>query len=262
MKAAVLLSGGMDSCTVLAQALVDGATEIHAISYDYGSLHGKRELLAAETIVAYYHDLGNVNIHINQTNPFTVEHGVVKLPGIFVGGHSALMGDVPMPHEEYKDWMNSPWRVEGPSSTVVPFRNANFISVAATICERDGLDTIYAGMHATDAHGWAYPDCTPEFLGAMANAVFVGTMFKVRLRFPFIWMSKSDVVTRAAMLEAPLEMTWSCYKGGKYHCGTCPTCLERIRAFKQAGFADPVQYDPPVDFGGLEVFNDSEYSEV
>jgi hypothetical protein len=96
-------------------------------------------------------------------------------------------------------------------------------------------------------------DCTPEFNGAMANAIYVGTYFKVRLITPLQWLSKADVVKLAADLGVPLGLTYSCYNGGEEHCGKCPTCVGRLAAFAQAGKLDPALYYTydPAPFAGI-----------
>ncbi len=236
MKAVILFSGGLDSTVALFQARSDGADEILAVSFNYGSKHAGRELEAAAEIGEMYAE----------------RHIISNLPDIFVGSHSAVMGDVDMPLEEYKDYESG----EGESITVVPFRNGNLISAAVTIAEVNGFSKVYVGMHATDYSTWAYPDCTPEFLGAMANAIYTGTLGRVRLVFPLIWMTKAEVVTRGALLGIPFNLTWSCYEGGRRHCGRCPTCLERIKAFVEAGYKDPVTYVTGFpEMEGLDVIN-------
>jgi 7-cyano-7-deazaguanine synthase len=101
---------------------------------------------------------------------------------------------------------------------------------------------IFFGAHAEDAANWAYPDCTPEFIGAMANAIYVGTYYTVRLYTPIMWMSKAEVVRWGNELQVPFDMTWSCYKGGDLQCGECPTCISRHNAFLDAGIPDPTTY--------------------
>lgn len=243
MKAVVLLSGGLDSTTVLYQALADGAKEILAVTYAYGSRHEGKEIQAAKDVMDH--------TYVQDMFTTLLEHQVIDLPKIFSGGGSALMGDVDVPHEEYKDYDGGP---EGESITVVPFRNANLISMAITLAEVKGYSRVYAGMHASDHSTWAYPDCSPEFLGAMANAAYAGTLGRVRLVFPFVWMTKTEVVTRGVLLDAPLHVTWSCYEGRYAHCGECPTCLERISAFVEAGYKDPVEYITAIEaaMDGLE----------
>lgn len=247
MKAVVLLSGGMDSTTALAQALVDGAEKILAVSVKYGSKHNAAEGQSAKAVVSYYASLG-----------VDIEQVTFELPSeIFKGEGSALLGEIDMPALTYKEIQES----EGPSPTVVPFRNANLLSIAAALADARGYDMVYIGAHAEDAHNWAYPDCTPEFLGAMANAIYIGTYQRVRLAFPFIWMTKSDIVQRATELLAPLGLTWSCYspvwvdarigetdveEAHFEHCGKCPTCVERANAFASLGYRDPVTYAIPL----------------
>jgi 7-cyano-7-deazaguanine synthase len=227
-RAVVLLSGGLDSTTALAQAIADGAKAVTCVSVQYGSKHNTREARAARDVVQYY------------SHSVFVDLEIVNMPSrIFQSGKSALMNEIDMPHQTYKELMEG----EGPSPTVVPFRNANLISIATAIAIRDEAPYVYAGMHAEDAHNWSYPDCTPEFLGAMANAVYVGSYHAVRLVFPFIWMGKDDIVTRAMSMSVPLDLTYSCYEGHEYHCGQCPTCVERKEAFRSAGVEDPTEYE-------------------
>jgi 7-cyano-7-deazaguanine synthase len=230
MKGIVLLSGGMDSTTALAQAVADGCSEILALNVSYGSKHNSREEQSAIEVVEWYNKR-------NEVESITFEN--LSIAGIFKGAKSALMGSIPMPHMTYQEIAAS----EGPSPTVVPFRNGVLLSIAAAIASSRGYDAVFIGAHAEDARNWAYPDCTPEFMGAMANSIFIGTYQKVRLVFPLIWMTKEDVVTRAACLDAPLQLTYSCYEGRSAHCGKCPTCVERIHAFIAAGFNDPVSYE-------------------
>jgi len=233
MSAVVLLSGGLDSATALYQAFEDGhlRSQCLAVSFRYGSIHMKREMQSAADIVSYA----------------GVDHVIVDLPfEIFKGSGSALLGETAMPKGVYQD----AFAPEGPSPTVVPFRNAVMLSMACALAQARGYSTLYAGMHASDHDKWAYPDCSPEFLGAFANAAYVGTMHEVRFKYPFVWMSKSDVVTRAALLDVPAIMTYSCYSGREAHCGVCPTCVERIQAFRTAGYIDPADYEIKLDWTG------------
>lgn len=237
-KSVVLLSGGMDSTTALAMAAAE-SSEVIAVSVLYGSKHSKQEMRAAAMVVEALH----VKEHIK----------VVMPTGIFTGSGSALLGESEIPNEEYHD----PTK-ETPSVTVVPYRNANLISIAGSIAEAHGAQEVWVATHLTDHLGWAYPDCSPEFIGAMSAALYIGTMHKVRLVAPFIWMTKSDIVTKAAKLRTPLNLTWSCYRGEDLSCGACPTCIERLKAFADAGYQDPIIYQdgtPYSIFGnGLKEF--------
>lgn len=218
-RALVVLSGGLDSCVALALARRQNAyTE--AISFSYGQRH-KAELLCARNICNYY----------------AIDHTVEEI--------SLGFGGVLMDHEEKMPQMtyDELGKAEGPSPTYVPYRNGTMLSHAASHALESGLDTIYAGMHGEDAHNWAYPDCTPEFIGAMQNAIFIGTYYKVRLVAPFTYKTKREVISVGLDLGAPLHLTMSCYEGHDPACGRCPTCVARLEAFKSIGAQDPIEYE-------------------
>ncbi|HEY7420083.1 MAG TPA: 7-cyano-7-deazaguanine synthase, partial [Ktedonobacteraceae bacterium] len=142
---------------------------------------------------------------------------------------------------------------QGPSPTYVPFRNGTMLSLAAAYAITQGLDRIVIGAHADDARNWAYPDCTPEFMGHMGGAIEVGSYDKVRLATPFQYMTKVQIIEKGGGLVVPFELTWSCYdpvlnkqEPGHMptyiHCGQCPTCVARYAAFESLGLKDPVEY--------------------
>lgn len=233
-KAIVLLSGGIDSTTLLALAIREN-DNVLALSCSYGQKHSV-ELDCARGIAWGY------NTHWR----------LVELPRVFEGAGSTLIDPgVPQPHLTYAEICES----GGPSPTVVPFRNANFISVATAVAVAEKAQYVYIATHGEDAHNWAYPDCTPEFLGAMANAVYIGTYREVRLRFPFTWIIKRDVIALGAKLKVPYSLTYSCYSGKELACGLCPTCVERIEAFKANNLIDPIDYEIEVDWEGCDVYN-------
>jgi 7-cyano-7-deazaguanine synthase len=224
-KALVLLSGGIDSttCTVLA-CQEFGPENVLALSLFYGQKHAK-EIAAARDVVKH---LG------------VKDHIIHQLPDIFQGGGSTLIDqDRPNPATSYEELRKN----QGVSPTYVPFRNANLLSVATTVSLVQGADSIYYGAHAEDARNWAYPDCTPEFNGAMANAIYIGSYMKVRLLTPLQWLTKSEVVALGIKIGTPFELTWSCYNGSEKACGVCPTCVGRLHAFDRNGLRDPIAYE-------------------
>lgn len=228
-KALVLLSGGLDSTTCLAMA-VDalGAEQVTTLSLLYGQKHD-REVKAAQNIAVYY----------------GCKYNIFELPNLFAGYGSTLIDPgKEQPQLTYQEICDS----FGVSPTYVPFRNGNLLSAAAALALVEGAEYLYYGAHAEDARGFAYPDCTPEFNGAMANAIYVGTYHKVRLLTPLQWLTKPDVVKEALRLKAPIHLTYSCYAGREKQCGKCPTCISRIAAFKQAGAKDPVEYEITIDW--------------
>lgn len=217
----VSLSGGVDSTTTLAIAKTlvkkEMGDKLGAISFDYGQRH-KKELELAAKIADY----------------MGADHYVMQMPSSHLV--SALTDpSIDIPKVGYD-------QIEGMSPAYVPFRNGTMLSLMTGYAVSKGYDIIMAGPHAEDAENWAYADCTLEFTGVMAAAIYVGTYQKVRLITPLLTLSKAEVVQKGAILGAPLHLTWSCYMGGENHCGVCPTCRARKEAFIKAGVFDPTIY--------------------
>ena len=124
--------------------------------------------------------------------------------------------------------------------TVVPFRNGIMLSIAAGLAESLEVEALMLGNHAGD-HA-IYPDCRPEFSDPMAFAIEAGTYAKIKVIRPFEHLTKTDIAKIGGQLNAPFELTYSCYKGGENHCGKCGTCYERKEAFRDAGVMDPTPY--------------------
>ena len=223
MKAFVLHSGGIDSSTCLYKAIEDcGQENVLGISLFYGQRH-KKEIEHAADICQIA----------------GVRHGTLKTAEM---PESMLTNpEKEIPRVSYGDLP------EGKSPTYVPFRNGQLLSqvagVAVASLEPGEKGIVYFGAHAEDAANWAYADCTPEFIGAMANAIFVGTYSQVRLATPLEWLTKPEIITLGSRLGVPWEHTWSCYKGERLHCGTCPTCRSRREGFYIAGLKDPTEYE-------------------
>ncbi|MFK7838884.1 MAG: 7-cyano-7-deazaguanine synthase, partial [Bdellovibrionales bacterium] len=128
-------------------------------------------------------------------------------------------------------------------STVVPNRNAIMLTIAYGIASAQNLDAVATAVHGGDH--FIYPDCRPAFITSfedMQNHALEG-FSNIKLYTPFLEKDKSDIAKEAAKLNVPIEKTWSCYKGGKIHCGCCGTCVERIEAFHIAGVTDPTEYE-------------------
>lgn len=215
----ILLSGGLDSSTLLADAVVAG-TAGRALAVDYGQRHS-RELYAARAIAGRY------------GVPFDVLY--LGAWGAMLRGSALTDRDVPVPHGHYAD--------ESMRSTIVPNRNATMLCAAAGVAASHGCDVVLTAVHSGDHP--VYPDCRPEFIDAIDHAVRLGTDGAVRVVAPFVNVSKSDIARRAVELALPIELTWSCYEGGDIHCGRCGTCVERREALAAAGAADPTTYRSP-----------------
>ncbi len=226
-----LLSGGVDSTTTLAIARSEYPhSSFECMTVDYGQRH-KKEMGCA----AY------------QAQIYGADHEILDLSGLLTG----MLVDKGVDNEVIPDvsYADLP---TGMSPTYVSFRNGTMLSLLAARAqawvmsmEKAGFNpeaVIYCGVHADDGANWAYPDCTPEFIGAMANAIFVGTYEKVRLRAPLQYDNKEQVVFKGLSLNVDFAQTWSCYKGDDLHCGVCPTCRSRREAFYLNGQSDPVQY--------------------
>ena len=213
--AAIIVSGGMDSITLLYEMRKRIGL---AISFDYGSNHNHREIPFAKE---HCEKLGITHIVIDMR---------------FLGKYlkSALLeGDDAIPEGDYdRDNM---------SATVVPFRNGIMLAVAAGIAESRGLKVIMMANHGGDHN--IYADCRPEFVSAFDKAVSTGTDSGMRLIAPYTDINKADIAARGKTMGIDYSRTWSCYRGGEHQCGRCATCLERREALRQAGIDDNTVYD-------------------
>jgi 7-cyano-7-deazaguanine synthase len=222
----VLLSGGIDSSTCLAIAHEE-FDQVEGVSIDYGQRHSK-ELEYAK----------------RQCDSLGVNHHVISLRDI-VPKTMLTDPNVEIPAVSYDE-------IKGVSPTYVPFRNGLMLSALASYVTGKLGDLeewgIYFGAHAEDAQNWAYPDCTPEFIGAMANAIYIGTYRSVRLHTPLQWLTKDQIIVQGSKLGVNWVNTWSCYAGNKLHCGVCPTCRARRLAFFRAAIYDPTIYDNDDEF--------------
>lgn len=213
----VILSGGLDSSTILASvANKFSRKNVNAVHFFYGQRH-QREKESAQKIAEYY------NIHLHH----------IDLSGTF----SAIKGNaltdienVEVPEGHYTD----------PSMqiTVVPFRNLIFISSAAALAASIGATNIYMGVHSGDHP--IYPDCRPAFIHAAQEVLRLGHYESIKLKTPFVNKSKGEILEIGMKLKVPYELTWTCYKGEAEPCGKCGACVERAEAFKENGAEDPI----------------------
>jgi len=217
-SAVVLLSGGLDSATVLAMA-TDLGYQCHALSVDYGQRH-RSELVAAENVASSM-----------SANLKTIELDLRTFGG------SALTDDIDVPEEES----------EGIPVTYVPARNTIMLSLALAWAEVLGAGDIFIGVNAVDYSG--YPDCRPEFVNAyeeMANlATKAGvTGHRLTIHTPLLDLSKADIIQQGTDLGVDYALTVSCYQadGQGRACGVCDSCRIRIAGFESAGISDPTRY--------------------
>jgi 7-cyano-7-deazaguanine synthase len=223
-EAIVLLSGGLDSSTVLALAKERGY-DVVALTFDYGQKH-KRELNSSRKMARHFK---------------AKEHVIVPLNLGELLRSSLTRESMPIPENRTEEEISS-----GVPSTYVPSRNIIFLSIAASIAESRGADVIFIAANSVDFSG--YPDCTAEFIAAFQRTLDIGTKAGregrgIRVEAPILTKSKRDIVREAIRLKVPMEDTWSCYKGGVKACGKCDSCLLRLRGFSEAGIRDPLEYE-------------------
>jgi len=214
----VVLSGGLDSTVCTALAALEG--EVLALTFDYGQRH-RIELARAEAVALHYE----------------AEHLVVRLDASQWGGSALTDPTVDVP--DHSGDAAGP----GIPVTYVPGRNLIFLAVAVGVAEARDADGVYLGVNALDYSG--YPDCRPEFVRSFeataALALKRGVEGRpVRISTPLIDLTKAEIVRLGLAVRAPLELTWSCYRGESDRpCGTCDACALRAKGFAEAGVADP-----------------------
>lgn len=220
-KAVVLLSGGMDSCVTA--AIARPTHRLALLHASYGQRTERRERRAFDEIADFYG---------------VRERMVVRFDAFAKIGGSALTDEcIAVPESGAALGAGA-----GIPITYVPFRNAHFLSTAVSWAEVIGATSIFIGAVAEDSSG--YPDCRPEYYRAFSQLVREGTRpeTNIEIATPVIAMRKSDIVRRGSELGAPLDRTWSCYQFEDEACGACDSCRLRLKAFAEAGQADPIAY--------------------
>jgi len=222
MKAVVLLSGGLDSTVCMAVAKSLGF-EAYPISFNYQQRH-QREIECARQVADYYEVARHLVI---DTNMAAIGGSALTDPGVGVPDGDVSRHDIPV--------------------TYVPARNLIFLSYALGYAEVIGADHIFIGVNALDYSG--YPDCRPEFIRLFQELANYSTKAAtadgrhLKIETPLLELSKKDIVQLGTKLEAPLHLTTSCYRGGEAACGTCDSCLLRLKGFAEAHLTDPIPYE-------------------
>ena len=219
-KVLAILSGGLDSSTMLWKLQQDGYEVMATISFNYGQRHSKELQGIPALLDAFTEQFGK------RPESMIVDISVLRE----LAASGAVMGDEELPKKAYD--------VETQKVTIVPNRNAIFISLAAARAVAMGYQYVAYAAHSND-HS-VYPDCRPEFVEAMDRTLELANAWTpVNLLAPFVRSSKADIVKIGSETGTPFELTWSCYEGGDRPCLECGTCLERTSSFKEAGFPDP-----------------------
>lgn len=214
-----LVSGGMDSCVTAAIAKTE-TDEIAFLHISYGQRTERRERQAFNDIADFYDVEKRLDISIEYLAQ--------------IGGSSLTDKNIEISEANLEN-------KEIPTS-YVPFRNANMLSIATSWAEVLGADSIYIGAVAEDSSG--YPDCRPEFYAAFEKTIETGTKpeIDIKIKTPIIELSKAEIVKKGLELNAPLHLSWSCYRSEDMACGACDSCALRLRGFERAGVTDPISY--------------------
>jgi len=220
-RAVVLLSGGMDSCVCAALAV--RGHQAAAVHVSYGQRTEERERRSFESICD----------RLEIRDRLLVRNDALRA----IGGSALIDSSIAVP-EAHGIGASLP---VGVPVTYVPFRNAHFLAVAVSWAEVLGAETIYIGAVEPDSSG--YPDCRPEYYRAFNEVVKAGTKEgTIRVVTPLIAMHKHEIVRLGLELNAPFDLTWSCYQREDRACGVCDSCALRLRAFRDAGTEDPIPY--------------------
>jgi 7-cyano-7-deazaguanine synthase len=217
--AVCLVSGGMDSCVTAAIAHEEN-DEIAFLHISYGQRTERRERECFDKIADHYHVEARLVVTLEQLT--------------LIGGSSLTDQRMAVTPADLD--------ARGIPSSYVPFRNAHLLATAVSWSEVIGGSSIYIGAVAEDSSG--YPDCRPEYYSAFQKVIDVGTKPETNIivKTPVIAMKKSEIIIRGLEMGAPLELTWSCYQESEQACGRCDSCALRLRAFREAGVADPIRY--------------------
>ncbi len=216
-RAVVLLSGGMDSCVCAALAARDHCAA--AVHVSYGQRTEERERRSFLAICE------RLNIH----DKLVVRNEALRA----MGGSALTDSTIAVPRTEAVG--------HGVPITYVPFRNAHFLAVAVSWAEVLGAEKVYIGAVEPDSSG--YPDCRPAYYDAFNQVVKAGTKDgQIEVVTPLIAMRKAEIVRLGLELNAPFDLTWSCYSRDDLACGACDSCALRLRAFAAAGVEDPIPY--------------------
>ncbi len=223
MKAIALLSGGLD-CTV-ASSVYSKDYEIHAITFNYGQKSFKQELTASKQICE---KMGFI-------------HKIIDLNWLSEISNSSLNTDENIPEPEYDDLDNIEKSIKTAASVWVPGRNTVFTSIALSYAESIGASIIIVGWDKEEAH--TFPDNSKEYLEKFNELFEVGSPINIKVEAPLINMDKNEIVQLGAEFNAPMELSYSCYKGEDKHCGVCESCMRRKRGFQKANIKDLTEYE-------------------
>lgn len=222
-KAIAVFSGGLDCCVAASVYAED--YEIYAITFNYGQKAFAQEVKAS----------------IDICKEMGFEHTVIDLPWLSKISTSSLNTDEDIPEVDFNDLDDEEKSVETASSVWVPARNTVFTSIAASYAESIGAEIIIVGWDKEEAN--TFPDNSKEYLEKFNELFEVGSPIDIEIKAPAIDLDKDEIVKLGCEVNAPMEMSYSCYKGNDLHCGVCESCMRRKRGFEKASIEDLTKYE-------------------
>lgn len=216
--AVIAVSGGLDSCVTA--AIANPEYDLAFAHINYGQRTQARELKAFNDIADFYSAKYRIIIDFNH---------LTKIGGSSLTDTSIEIGAANLETDEVPN-------------SYVPFRNANILTACVSWAEVIGAEAIFIGAVFEDSSG--YPDCRPDFFDAFNSAIDFGTKpeTKIKIKTPIIHLNKNEIIEKGTELNAPLNLTWSCYQNEDEACGVCDSCALRLRGFQQRGIEDPIPY--------------------
>lgn len=221
-KAITVLSGGLDS--TVATTYFKDKYDIQAITFDYGQRSARMEIQSARTIC----------------ERLNIEHTVIELPWLANLGGSALTSDADVPKLEFDELDEKEICDETARKVWVPGRNIVFTAIATSFAEGSGAEKIIVGWDLEEAV--TFPDNSKEFLDAYNSVLEIGSIQYIEIEAPLIDKTKKEIVELGVEIDAPLDLSYSCYMGAEKHCGACESCMRRKRAFSSSDVVDEVEY--------------------
>lgn len=220
----IAMSGGLDSTVLLGWAITLGYDDVVCINFQYGSKHNPYELKSFFNVINYYQRYGA-----------SIRHDVIQVPNLFIGPSGLLKGG-----DRLSSGSSS---TEALKQSVVPGRNLIFASILASMAEAYGIGTVALGMQSGDHE--VYPDCRPSFVHSLKETIEQGTDGAVEILAPFLNMDKKEIISLGVsqIPQVPYHLTRTCYRDQQIACGTCGSCLSRLKAFNDLGIKDPITYE-------------------
>ena len=222
-KAIAVFSGGLD-CTVAASVYAKDY-EIHAITFNYGQKAFEQELKASQIIC----------------EKMGFKHHIINLDWLSKISTSSLNTSEEIPNVDFKDLDDAEKSAESASSVWVPARNTVFTSIALSYAESIGAEIIIVGWNGEE--GSTFPDNSKEYMEKFNELIDVGSPDKIKIEAPAIDLNKEEIIELGVKVGAPMELSYSCYKGGDKHCGVCESCMRRRRAFENLNVKDLTEYE-------------------